>query len=56
MIFLEQKIIGEQGAIGGAECDPDASDKSDDEADLEHNFSVYECPGLAPTVSFKYFR
>lgn len=47
----KQKIIGEQGTIVGGGCDPDdASDKSDDdEADLEHNFSVYECPGLAPT-------
>uniref|UniRef100_A0A915EIH0 Neural proliferation differentiation and control protein 1 n=1 Tax=Ditylenchus dipsaci TaxID=166011 RepID=A0A915EIH0_9BILA len=43
----KQKIIGEQAGAG--QCDVDASDKSDDEADLEHNFSVYECPGLAPT-------
>jgi len=43
----KQKIIGEQAGAGS--CDVDASDKSDDEGDLEHNFSVYECPGLAPT-------
>ncbi|CAD5227452.1 unnamed protein product [Bursaphelenchus okinawaensis] len=41
----KQKIIGDEG------LNDDHSDKSDDEnEDLEeHNFSVYECPGLAPT-------
>jgi hypothetical protein len=46
----KQKIIGNEeglsGALGGA--DVDASDKSDDEGE-ENNYSVYECPGLAPT-------
>lgn len=48
----KQKIIGaDSDAIGSQHQSIDASDKSDDEdeADLEHNFSVYECPGLAPT-------
>lgn len=41
----KQKIIGDEG------IHDDHSDKSEDEADdlEEHNFSVYECPGLAPT-------
>ncbi|CAD5235030.1 unnamed protein product [Bursaphelenchus xylophilus] len=41
----KQKIIGDEG------LNDDHSDKSDDENDdlEEHNFSVYECPGLAPT-------
>jgi hypothetical protein len=41
----KQKIIGADNGI----ANDDQSDKSDDEAeDLEeHNFSIYECPGLA---------
>lgn len=41
----KQKIIGSDNGINN----DDQSDKSDDEAeDLEeHNFSIYECPGLA---------
>jgi hypothetical protein len=37
----KQKIIGSDNGINN-------EDQSDDEADLEeHNFSIYECPGLA---------
>ncbi|KAI6244083.1 hypothetical protein M3Y99_00078400 [Aphelenchoides fujianensis] len=41
----KQKIIGDDNGINN-------DDQSDDEAnDLEeHNFSIYECPGLAPTT------
>jgi len=41
----KQKIIGSDNGINN----DDHSDKSDDEADdlEEHNFSIYECPGLA---------
>jgi len=41
----KQKIIGSDNGI----MNDDHSDKSDDEADdlEEHNFSIYECPGLA---------
>lgn len=43
----KQKIIGaEEGMAGIPGVEED--DKSDDELE-EHNFSVYECPGLAPT-------
>lgn len=43
----KQKIIGaEEGMAGIPNVEED--DKSDDELE-EHNFSVYECPGLAPT-------
>ncbi|KAI6227245.1 hypothetical protein M3Y95_00706300 [Aphelenchoides besseyi] len=44
----KQKIIGDDNGIYNEEHD----DKSDDEADdlEEHNFSIYECPGLAPTT------
>jgi len=45
----KQKIIGDGLNGNHGAMEDDASDKSDDEADLEHNFSVYECPGLAPT-------
>jgi hypothetical protein len=45
----KQKIIGDGLNGGHGAMEDDTSDKSDDEADLEHNFSVYECPGLAPT-------
>jgi len=40
--------LGNGRMIGGAAIDDD-TDKSEDEGELEHNFSVYECPGLAPT-------
>jgi len=40
----KQKIIGDDNGI----ADDNQSEKSDDEEDLEqHNFSIYECPGLA---------
>lgn len=47
----KQKIIGsDDGRIGNGTIHNDDGDEiSDNEADLEHNFSVYECPGLAPT-------
>jgi hypothetical protein len=38
----KQKIIGSDNGIND-----DQSDKSDDEDLEEHNFSIYECPGLA---------
>lgn len=40
--------LGNGRMMGGAMIDDD-TDKSEDEGELEHNFSVYECPGLAPT-------
>ncbi|VDL74678.1 unnamed protein product [Nippostrongylus brasiliensis] len=40
----KQKIICGEDAPAGLE-----SDGEDDGADDENNFSVYECPGLAPT-------
>jgi hypothetical protein len=43
----KQKIIGAD--LAASTMPPDQDNISDDEADLEHNFSVYECPGLAPT-------
>jgi len=43
----KQKIIGAD--LAASTMPPDQDTISDDEADLEHNFSVYECPGLAPT-------
>lgn len=45
----KQKIIGANGGGAGTINNDDLDDISDNEADLEHNFSVYECPGLAPT-------
>jgi hypothetical protein len=39
---------GNGGLSAGAIIDDD-TDKSEDEGELEHNYSVYECPGLAPT-------
>lgn len=41
----KQKIIGDDNGINN-------DDHSDEEADdlEEHNFSIYECPGLAPTT------
>lgn len=48
----KQKIIGaDEGLSNGVAINNnnDLDDISDNEADLEHNFSVYECPGLAPT-------
>ncbi|KAH7728142.1 Protein cab-1 [Aphelenchoides avenae] len=44
----KQKIIGNEEGLGGAIPVDDATDHSDDECD-ENNYSVYECPGLAPT-------
>ncbi|KJH44077.1 hypothetical protein DICVIV_09887, partial [Dictyocaulus viviparus] len=40
----KQKIICGEDAPAGFESDGD-----DDGAEDENNFSVYECPGLAPT-------
>lgn len=58
----KQKIIGlEEGGLSGA-ASPAGSphsihhgENSEDEAeDLEeHNYSVYECPGLAPTTDLE---
>lgn len=43
----KQKIIGAEEGISGIP-NGGVDEKSDDELE-EHNYSVYECPGLAPT-------
>lgn len=50
----KQKIIGID-PDGAQHQSNNISDKSEDEdeTDLEHNFSVYECPGLAPTCDIE---
>lgn len=43
----KQKILGMPA--GGTSGNDTLSDNEEDTDELEHNFSVFECPGLAPT-------
>uniref|UniRef100_A0AC35TNT9 Neural proliferation differentiation and control protein 1-like n=1 Tax=Rhabditophanes sp. KR3021 TaxID=114890 RepID=A0AC35TNT9_9BILA len=45
----KQKIIYGDDVVGAVIPGVDCEEHSDDETDVENNYSVYECPGLAPT-------